>query len=209
MNEYTDAVRDVERRIQMAERQSNIELPAFDQPLGAPPVFEDHLALMMDLKVLALQSDLTRVISFMISKEQSPRPYPQIGVPEAHHPLSHHNNIPELIERMSKINTYHAKLFSQYLAKLKATPDGDGSLLDHSLIMYGSGMGNGNLHRHSDMPVLLAGKLAGRFKTGYHLDYKMDTPMANLLVAILDKAGVPIEKMGDSTGPLKLEAISV
>ena len=110
MNEYTDAVRDVERRIQMAERQSNIELPAFDQPLGAPPVFEDHLALMMDLKVLALQSDLTRVISFMISKEQSPRPYPQIGVPEAHHPLSHHNNIPELIEKMSKINTYHVQV---------------------------------------------------------------------------------------------------
>src|SRR6185312_4289852 len=115
----------------------NIELPTLEQPLGAPPVFEDHLALMMDLKVLALQSDLTRVITFMISKEQSPRPYPQIGVPEAHHPLSHHNNIPELIERMSKINTYHAKLFGQYLAKLQKTPDGDGTLLDHIIILYG------------------------------------------------------------------------
>src|ERR1035438_5344904 len=142
VDEYTDAVRDVERRIQMAERQSDVELPALTQPLGAPPVFEDHLALMMDLMVLAFQSDLTRVISFMLSKEQSPRPYPQIGVPEAHHPLSHHNNIPELIERMSKINRYHAQLFGQYLAKLKATPDGDGTLLDHMTILYGAGISN-------------------------------------------------------------------
>jgi hypothetical protein len=146
VDEYADAVRDVERRIQMAERQSEIELPALGEPTGAPPVFEDHLALMMDLQVLAFQSDLTRVISFMLSKEQSPRPYPQIGVPEAHHPLSHHNNIPELIERMSKINRYHTQLFAQYLAKLKATPDGDGSLLDHVTILYGAGISNSNGH---------------------------------------------------------------
>ena len=144
VNEYTDAVRDVERRIQRAEEQSDIELPALEQPQGAPPVFEDHLALMLDLQLLAFQSDLTRVISFMISKEQSARPYPQIGVPEAHHPLSHHNNIPELIAQMSKINRYHTQLFSQYLAKLRATPDGDGSLLDHMTILYGAGISNSN-----------------------------------------------------------------
>src|SRR6202158_5596906 len=137
VDQYTSAVRDVERRIQKAEEQSDIELPALEQPLGAPPVFEDHLALMLDLQLLAFQSDLTRVISFMISKEQSPRQYPQIGVPEADHPLSHHNEVPELIAHMSKINRYHTQLFSQYLAKLRATPDGDGSARDHMMILHG------------------------------------------------------------------------
>jgi hypothetical protein len=168
--------------------------------LGAPPVFEDHLALMMDLKVLAFQSDLTRVISFMISKEQSPRPYPQIGVPEAHHPLSHHNNIPELIEKMSKINRYHTQLLSQYLAKLRATPDGDGSLLDHSMVLYGSGLSDGNQHNHTDLPIILAGGASGRLKGGRHIRNPKKTPMANLLLAMLDKMQVPAEKFGDSTG---------
>src|SRR6266571_6424435 len=131
VDEYTEAIRDVERRIQKAEQQRDVELPTMEQPQGAPAVFEDHLALMLDLQLLAFQSDLTRVISFMLGTEQSARPYPQIGVPEAHHPLSHHNNIPELIAHMSKINRYHAELFAKYLAKLRATPDGDGSLLDH------------------------------------------------------------------------------
>ena len=140
VEEYTEAIRDVERRIQKAEEQSGLELPALAQPQGAPPVFEDYLALMLDLQLLAFQADLTRVISFMIGKEQSARPYPQIGVPEAHHPLSHHNNVPELVARMSTINRYHTELFSQYLAKLRATPDGDGSLLDHMTILYGSGI---------------------------------------------------------------------
>src|SRR6185295_9612153 len=130
VNEYTDAVRDVERRIQRAEIQGDILLPTIAQPQGAPPVFEDHLALMLDMQLLAFQTDFTRVISFMIGKEQSARPYPQIGVPEAHHPLSHHDNIPELIAKMSKINRYHTELFTGYLAKLRATSDGDGSLLD-------------------------------------------------------------------------------
>src|ERR1700726_1750524 len=146
VDEYAEAIRDVERRIQTAEDQGDVELPSMEQPQGAPPVFEDHLALMLDLQLLAFQSDLTRVISFMIGKEQSARPYPQIGVPEAHHPLSHHNDIPELIAHMSKINRYHTQLFSQYLAKLRATPDGDGSLLDHVTIMYGSGISNSPRH---------------------------------------------------------------
>jgi len=207
MNEYTDAVRDVERRIQMAERQSNIDLPAFDQPLGAPPVFEDHLALMMDLKVLALQSDLTRVISFMISKEQSPRPYPQIGVPEAHHPLSHHNNIPELIEKMSKINTYHAKLFSQYLAKLKATPDGDGSLLDHMTILYGAGLSNSNGHSGDNLPQMLVGGSSGKIKGGRHLKFANKPSQANLLLTIMDKMDYPVEKVGGSNGKLPIDTL--
>jgi len=208
VNEYTDAVRDVERRIQMAEKQASIELPALDQPLGAPPVFEDHLALMMDLKVLALQSDLTRVISFMISKEQSPRPYPQIGVPEAHHPLSHHNNIPELIEKMSKINRYHVQLFSQYLAKLKATPDGDGSLLDHMIILYGAGLSNSNGHSGENLPQMLIGGGSGKLKGGRHLKYANKPSQANLLLTIMDKMDYPVEKVGGSTGKLPLDTLS-
>jgi len=207
VNEYTDAVRDVERRIQMAERQSAIELPALEQPPGAPPVFEDHLALMMDLKVLALQSDLTRVISFMISKEQSPRPYPQIGVPEAHHPLSHHSNIPELVEKMSKINRYHVQLFSQYLAKLKATPDGDGSLLDHIIILYGAGISNSNAHSGENLPQMLVGGGSGRLKGGRHLKYSNKPSQANLLMTIMDKMDYPVDKVGGSTGKLAIDTL--
>jgi hypothetical protein len=208
VDEYTDAVRDVERRIQMAERQSDIELPALAQPLGAPPVFEDHLALMMDLQVLAFQSDLTRVISFMLSKEQSPRPYPQIGVPEAHHPLSHHNNIPELIERMSKINRYHAELFSKYLAKLKATPDGDGSLLDHITILYGAGISNSNGHSADNLPLMLVGGGAGKIEGGRHLKFDKKPSSANLLMTIMDKMDYPVDKVGGSTGKLPIDTLS-
>jgi len=166
VDEYTEAVRDVERRIQRAEEQHDVELPVLDQPQGVPPVFEDHLALMLDLQVLAFRSDLTRVISFMIGKEQSARPYPQVGVPEAHHPLSHHNDVPELIAQMSKINRYHTQLFSQYLAKLRATPDGDGPLLDHMTILYGSGISNSTQHLGDNLPLLLVGGGAGRLKGG-------------------------------------------
>jgi hypothetical protein len=208
VDEYTDAVRDVERRIQMAERQATIELPSLDAPLGAPPVFEDHLALMMDLQVLAFQSDLTRVISFMLAKEQSPRPYPQIGVPEAHHPLSHHNNIPELIEKMSKINRYHTELFAKYLAKLKATPDGDGSLLDHITILYGAGISNSNGHSGDNLPLMLVGGSNGRIKGGRHLSYPNKPSQANLLMSIMDKMDYPVEKVGGSNGKLPLEPLS-
>jgi Protein of unknown function (DUF1552) len=208
VDEYTDAVRDVERRIQMAEQHGAIELPELAEPLGAPPVFEDHLALMMDLQLLALQSDLTRVISFMMSKEQSPRPYPQIGVPEAHHPLSHHNNDPVLIEHMSKINTYHAKLFSQYLAKLRATPDGDGNLLDHMTILYGAGISNSNGHSGDNLPLLLMGGGAGKIKGGRHLNFANKPSTANLLLSIMDKMDYPVEKVGGSTGKLPIDTLS-
>jgi hypothetical protein len=208
VGEYTEAIRDVERRIQKAEEQRDAELPAMVQPQGAPPVFEDHLALMMDLQLLAFQSDLTRVISFMIGKEQSARPYPQIGVPEAHHPLSHHNNVPDLIAQMSKINRYHTELFSQYLAKLRATPDGDGSLLDHMTILYGSGISNSTRHSGDNLPLLVMGGGAGRLKSGRHLKYSDKPTMANLLVTLMDKLDVPVERLGGSTGRLPLETLS-
>jgi len=207
VEEYSDAVRDVERRIEMAERQSNIELPKIDQPLGAPPVFEDHLALMLDLQVLALESDLTRVVSFMISKEQSPRPYPQIGVPEAHHPLSHHNNVPELVEKMSKINRYHAELFSKYAAKLRSIPDGDGSLLDHMTILYGAGISNSNAHSGANLPLMLVGGGGGTWKGGRHIKYANTPSQANLLLTLMDKMGYPVEKVGGSTGKLPIDTL--
>ncbi len=208
VDEYTESIRDVERRIQMAEAQRNIELPTMEQPQGAPPVFEDHLALMLDLQVLAFQSDLTRVITFMIGKEQSARPYPQIGVPEAHHPLSHHNDIPELIARMSKINRYHTQLFSQYLAKLRATPDGDGSLLDHMTILYGSGISNSTRHSGDNLPLLVVGGGAGRIKGGRHLTYSNKPSMANLLVTLMDKMDVPVDHIGGSTGELPIDTLT-
>jgi hypothetical protein len=208
VDEYTEAVRDVERRIQMAEKQADLELPAFDQPQGAPPVFEDHLALMLDLQLLAFQSDLTRVVSFMIGKEQSARPYPQIGVPEAHHPLSHHNDVPDIIAHMSTINRYHTELFSKYLAKLRATPDGDGSLLDHLTILYGSGISNSTRHSGDNLPLLVMGGGSGTLKGGRHLAYTDKPTMANLLVTLMDKMGVPVEKVGGSTGKLPLDTLS-
>ena len=208
VEQYTEAVRDVERRIQKAEEQRDVELPALDQPQGVPPVFEDHLALMLDLQLLAFQSDLTRVITFMIGKEQSARPYPQIGVPEAHHPLSHHNDVPEIIAHLSKINRYHTELFSKYLARLRATPDGDGSLLDHMTIMYGSGISNSTRHSGQNLPLLLVGGGAGRLDGGRHLTYTDKPSIANLLVTLMDKLDVPVEKIGGSTGKLPLDTLS-
>jgi len=209
LGEYLDSVRDIEQRIQSTESKTaqNFELP--DRPVGIPDGFEEHTKLMFDLQIMAYRADLTRVFSLIMARELSGRTYPMIGIPGQHDLISHHRDDADLMSQKARIDTYHVQMLAYFLEKMQATPDGDGTLLDHSLIMYGSGMGNGNLHRHSDMPVLLAGKLGGKFKTGYHLDYKMDTPMANLLVAILDKAGVPIEKLGDSSGPLKMETILV
>ena len=208
LEEYTESVRDVERRVQRAEEQHDLELPFMDQPQGVPPVFEDHLALMFDLQLLAFQSDLTRVISFMISKEQSARPYPQIGVPEAHHPLSHHGDDPALIERMSKINTYHTELFGKYLERLRKTQDGDGTLLDHTTILYGSGISNSNAHSGDNLPLMLIGGGAGKLKGGRHLLYDDEPGMANLLMTLMDKLDVPVDHIGGSTGKLPLDMLS-
>ena len=208
LEEYTEAVRDVERRIQHAEEQIDIELPFMERPHGAPPVFEDHLDLMFDLQLLALRTDLTRVITFMMGKEQSARTYPQIGVPEAHHPLSHHNNQPDLIEKMSIINRHHTQLFSRYLEKLQATPDGDGNLLDHMTILYGGGISNSTLHSGDNLPVLVMGGGAGNMRGGRHLAYANQPSMANLLVTLMDKLNVPVERIGGSTGALPIDTLS-
>lgn len=204
VNGYTDSVRDIERRIQKAEEQIDMELPKLDQPAGVPPVFEDHMELMQDLQVLALQTDLTRVITFMMSKEQSARPYPQIGVPDAHHPLSHHNNAPELVERLSKINTHHVGLFANYLDKLAAIPDGDGSLLDNMTILYGGGISNSTLHAGNNLPVLLLGGGAGWLRGGEHLHYPEEPTMADFHLTLLSKFGVHIDQLGGSTGPISI-----
>jgi hypothetical protein len=209
LNEYLDSVREVEQRIQGAESEQaqSLELP--ERPIGIPDSFEQHVKLMFDLQLMAFRADLTRVFSLIMARELSGRTYAMIGVPGQHHNISHHREDPALKAQKTQIDTYHVQMLGYFLEKMAATPDGDGSLLDHSLILYGSGMGNGNLHRHSDLPVLLAGKLGGKFKTGYHHAFKLDTPMANLLVTVLDKAGVPVEKLGDSTGPLKLDPLSL
>ena len=207
VEQYTEAVRDIERRIQRAEQQGDVDLPALAQPQGIPATFEEHLALMLDLQLLAFQSDLTRVITFMIGKEQSARPYPQIGVPEAHHPLSHHNDVADLIAHMSKINRYHTELFSKHLAKLRATADGEGSLLDHMTIMYGSGISNSTRHSGVNLPLLLLGGGAGRLKGGRHLRFPEKTTNANLLLTLMDKLDVPVEKIGGSTAKLAIDTL--
>jgi hypothetical protein len=208
IDEFTEAVRDVERRIEIAEAQSDIELPLLEQPQGVPPVFADHLKLMLDLQILAFRTDLTRIITFMVGREQNSRTYPEIGVPEAHHPLSHHENVPAKIAQMSKINVYHVKLFSDFLGRLRATADGDGSLLDHMTIMYGSGISNSTQHRPENIPLLLVGGGAGRLRSGRHIKYAGDISISNLLVTLMDKFDVPVERMGDSTRPLDIDTLS-
>jgi hypothetical protein len=208
VEQYTEAIRDIERRIERAEDQIDVELPEFPVPEGAPADFEEHLELMLDLQLVAMQSDLTRVITFMLGKEQSARPYPQIGVPEAHHPLSHHNDQPELIERMSRINRYHAELFAKYLEKLRATPDGDGSLLDNMTILYGSGISNSTRHSGDNLPLLVMGGGAGTLRGGQHLHYEGEPGMANLLVTLMDKMGVHVDHIGASTGALAMDTLS-
>ena len=207
MDQYLHAVRDIERRIQRAEEQRGRELPAVDRPDGVPATFADHARLMFDLQLLAYQSDLTRVSTLMIAKEVSSRSYPEIGVPDPHHPISHHQNNPEKIAKVTKINTYHMSLFAEFVNKMKNTPDGDGSLLDHSLLLYGSGISDGDLHNHIDMPILLVGGAAGHLKGSRHLAFSTDTPLANLYITLLDKLGVRQERFGDSTGGLEPLAV--
>jgi hypothetical protein len=201
---YTESVRNIERRIQKAEEQIDMDLPEIEQPAGVPPIYEDHMEIMQDLQVLALQTDLTRVITFMMSKEQSPRPYPQIGVPDAHHPLSHHNNNPVLVERMSKINAYHTSLFSRYLDKLSAVKEGDRSLLDNMTMLYGGGLSNSTIHSGVNLPVLLVGGGAGWLNGGEHVHYKDEPTMADLHLSLMEKFGISVEQMGGSTGPISL-----
>jgi uncharacterized protein DUF1552 len=204
VTDYLEAVRDIERRIQKAEEQSNRQFPVVQQPPGIPGTFEEHIKLMFDLMALAYQTDLTRVSTFMVGREQSTRTYPEIGVPEPHHPVSHHQQRPEYLEKLAKINVLHMQMFASFLEKLKATPDGDGTLLDHSIILYGSGLSNPDDHNHHDLPILLAGGGAGHVTGGRHVKCPLDTPLANLHLTVLDKMGVPLDRLGDSTGRIEL-----
>jgi hypothetical protein len=201
VSQYLDSIREVERRIQKAEAATaDSPLPDLDRPVGVPAAYADHARLMFDLQVLAMQGDVTRVITFQLARETSNRTYPEIGVPDPHHPLSHHGNDPEKIARMAKINHFHVSLFAEYLAKLKATQDGTGTLLDHSLILYGSGIGNPNIHDHTNLPILVAGGTAFGMKGNRHLKYAKPTPLANLHLTLLDKVGVRLDSFADSNG---------
>jgi len=200
VNDYLESLRDVERRIQKAEEQSARKGPDVEQPDGIPDGFEPHVKLLYDLQLLAYQSDLTRVITFMYGREQTGRPYPQIGIPEPHHSLTHHQNDPQKMVKCTKIQTYHMKLFADYLEKLRATPDGDGTLLDHVILLYGGGISNSDRHTHGPLPTLLLGGGSGTLKGNRHLVYPEDTPLTNLQLTLLAKLGVPADKIGDSTG---------
>ena len=211
LGQYLDSVREVERRIQKAEQQSDqTPLPDLDRPATVPAAWDDHVKLMCDLQVLALQSDTTRVITFQLARETSTRTYPQIGVPEPHHPVSHHTNDPEKLAKLAKINAYHVSLFAYLVGKLQATPDGDGSLLDHSIYMLGSGMGNPDIHNHSNLPIVLAGGRTSKITGARHIRYEQATPLANLHLTLLDKVGVHLDGFVDSNGRVsELEPLGI
>ena len=205
LGEYLESVREIEQRIQHVESQPvDLELP--ERPTDVPDTFDAHTKLMFDLQALAWQADITRVFSLVMSRELSSRTFANLGVPEQHHAVSHHRNDPELITKKAKIDVYQAQLMAYFLERLQRTPDGDGSLLDHSLVLYGGGMGDGNLHRHADLPCLLAGSLGGQFTTGRHVRSTTDTPMSNLLLTMMDAVGVRLDKIGDSSGRLIIES---
>ena len=207
LTEYLEAVRDIERRIQMAEQQSSRELPALDRPSSAPADFGEHARLMFDLEVLAFQTDMTRVVTFMMEREQSNRTFREIGVPDTHHGISHHQRDPVKIEKVTRINVYYAEAFAYFLEKLRSTPDGDGSLLDHVMIVYGGGISDGQEHLVQNLPVLLLGGGAG-VRGGRHLRFPKDTPLTNLYLTLLDKIGIAVENFGDSTGKANLLSVA-
>jgi hypothetical protein len=208
LTEYLEAIRSVEQRIQLAEEQGDQELPLIDHPEGIPSSWEDHVMLMFDLQVLAYQCDLTRVITLMVGHEHSGMTYPQIGVPDAHHPISHHQQEPEKVAKVAKINAYHMQMFARYLEKLQAASDGDGTLLDHMTVMYGAGMADSNSHSPVDIPMILAGGGAGNLKGGRHIRFK-NTPLANLHLTLLDQFGVHWDKIGDSNGRIDAKILSL
>jgi Protein of unknown function (DUF1552) len=206
MSEYLDSLRDIERRIQVTEQQSSRELPSLARPSGIPSTFQEHAKLMFDLQVLAFQADLTRMITFMVGREKTDRPYPEIGIPDAHHPLTHHAWDPQKIEKVVRIEALQAQVFAYYLKKLQSTPDGDGTLLDHTVVSYGGGISEGNGHSVVNLPLVLAGG-ASYFKGGRHIRYPKAPPISNMQLTLLDKLGIPVERFGDSTGELDLLAV--
>jgi len=208
LSEYLDAIRDIERRIQKAEEQNaTMKIPLMERPTSIPEDFTAHAHLMMDLMTVAYQTDMTRVVSFMIAREGSTRSYRSIGISDGHHPLTHHMHDPVKIAKVTKINTLHVETLTYLLNKMANTQDGDGSLLDHSLILYGSSLSDGNAHTHHDLPLVMVGSARGQVKGGRHLRYPKETPMNNLLLSMLDKAAVPLpDKLGDATGEIQLLA---
>src|SRR6516162_187065 len=204
LDQYLDSVRAVEREISRAEQAAtDPKLRDVERPVGVPAEFADHVKLMFDLQILAFQADITRVATFQLTREQNNRTYPEIGVPDPHHPISHHGNDPEKLAKMAKINTFHVSLFSDFLQRMKATPDGDGSLLDHSIYLYGSGMGNSSLHDHDNLPILVAGGAGTGLKGGRHIRYEKSMPLANLHLTLLDRVGVHLDSFVDSTGKIE------
>ncbi len=203
LDEYLYAVREIEKRIQMAENDPQQIKPNMEEPGGIPVTFTEYVKLMYDLQVLAFQTDMTRVSTMVVAREGSVRTYGEIGIPDPHHPLSHHRGNPEWIEKLARINRYHIELFGYFLQKMDSIQDGDGTLLDHSMIVYGSAISDGNQHSHNNLPALLAGGGSGCLKPGRHIVYKPETPMANLYLTLLDRVGVKPEAIGDSTGKLE------
>jgi len=204
VDQYLDSIREIERRIQKAEADvADNRLPDLDRPTGVPVAYAAHAKLMFDLQVLAMQGDVTRVITFQLARETSSRIYPEVGVSDPHHPLTHHGGDPEKIAKMARINAFHVSLFAYYLKRLSETREGNGTLLDHSVCLYGSGMGNPNVHNHTNLPVLVAGGAAGRHKGGRHIRYDEPTPLANLHVSLLDMVGVKLDRFADSQGPVE------
>jgi hypothetical protein len=203
VNQYLETVREVERRIQKAEAQTlDSPLPDLERPVGVPADYGDHARLMFDLQVLALQGDVTRVITFQLARETSNRTYPEIGVADAHHPLTHNGGDPEKLAKVAKINQFHVSLFAYYLQQLASVADGDGTLLDHSVVLYGSGMGNPNVHDHVNLPIIVAGGGAGKIRGGRHIKYAEPAPLANLHLTLLDRVGVRLDSFADSTGKI-------
>ena len=203
IDEYLFAIREIEKRIERAEQDSLELTPTIEKPDGIPIAYADHVKLMYDLQVIAFQADLTRVSTLIYAREASPKTYPEIGVPDGHHPISHHRNDPVNLAKLSKINVFHAELFSHFIAKLAATPDGDGTLLDHSMVLYGSGLSDSNRHIHENLPILVLGRGDGSLKPGRHIKYEKETPLTNLFLTLLDRMGVHPETLGDSNGKLE------
>jgi len=204
LSEYLDDIREIERRIQKTQKQATLNLTIPQAPVGIPEAFDDHFKIMFDLQVLAFRADITRVATMMYARDTSGAVYPQSGVRDGFHVTSHHSNVRANMDKFALINKYHVEKLAYFLDKLQTTPDGDGTLLDHSMILYGSSMSNGNQHDHDPLPVVLAGGGSGQLKGGRHLTFAPHTPMSNLLLTMLDKLGVRQDKFGDSSGRLEI-----
>ena len=202
LDEYLSSIREIEQQIERAEKDNSHVDPHMDKPYGIPADFAEHFKLMTDMMTIAFQSDMTRIITFLVTHEGTSRSYREIGIPDGHHPLTHHMGKPDLIEKVVKINTYHMQQFAGWIEKMKSIKEGDGTLLDNSMIVYGAGLSDGNRHTHEDLPTLIAGRGGNYFKPGRRIVHRKETPMCNLFLTMMDRMGVPVDNFGDSTGRL-------